>query len=231
MKYPKVLGEYQTLATLLETGKSIARFGDGEFKLMAGFDQMREPANEALAKELRRIVKKPPKDCLVGIPTLDDKGPKYLNWRQRARERFLPFLAKDVQYYSAFISRPDSAPWIRSFNYAESFVRLWKDKHVTLVAEEGTAIMRLLERTAAREQWEYLTCPHRETYAQADDLEAELRLLSPDVVLLSCGPSASCLAARLSDSMQALDVGSVGGFLLRQLYKQGSESDGRTIEE
>lgn len=225
-----VVGEYETLAELVERGISIARFGDGEFKLMAGFDQMREPANKNLAKELRRIVDEPPERCLVGIPTLDPKGPKYLNWRRRARERFLTFLSPHVQYYSAFISRPDSAPWIRSRNYAEHFVSLWKGKRVALVAEAGTAICRLLDRTAVP-GWQLFTCPHRETYQHIRALESALVTCAPDVAILSCGPAASCLAARLSDRMQALDVGSCGGFLLRELYGEGKETDDRTIEE
>jgi hypothetical protein len=224
--YPAVIGEQETIATLLE-GKSIARFGDGELKLMAGMDQMREPRNKPLGKELRTILLEPPAGCLAAVPTMDDKGPKYLNWRAH-RIRFKQFLAPGVQYYSSFITRPDSAPWIRNEAFARDFEKLWKGKRVALVAEEGTAIHRLVQRSAS--YVELFVCPHTETYARIDDLQKSVLVYDPDVALLSCGPAATCLAARLSRNMQALDVGSCGGFLLKLLYGDGAESDGRSAK-
>lgn len=226
LNWPSVINEQDTVVALLEQGKSIARFGDGELKLMAGMEQMREPANERLGKELRSILRNPPCTCLPAVPTMNVYGPKYLNWR-RHRVRFKKYLSPDVQYYSAFISRPDSAPWIRNRNFAEHFQALWKNKRVALVAEEGTAIHRLVIRTA--KYMELFVCPHSSTYEHIDDLMKSVLVYDADVAVLSCGPAATCLAARLSKHMQALDVGSCGGFLLRQLYGDGAgDGDGRS---
>lgn len=234
-RWPSVLSEYPTVA-LLQSGKSIARFGDGEMKLMAGYDQMREPANAALGKELRRVISGQVDcvaggKCLVGIPSLDEKGPKYLNW-VRHQSRFRLYLSPTVpQYVSAFVSRPDSAPWIRSKNYAEHVVSLWKNKHAVLVAENGTAIHRLLESTAKKVT--LLECKHREAYSEIDLLEQDTLATvaaGAEIAILSCGPTASCLAPRLAPKVQAIDIGSAGGFLLKMLNGKGDEGDGRTDE-
>lgn len=226
MKYPAVMSENETLYQL-ERGKSIARIGDGELKLMCGEDQMREPRNVKLAKELRDIALFGRKGLVVGIPTMDKYGPKYLNWI-RHRDRFQTMLDPRLTYGSAFISRPDSAPWINSKVYAEHFEKMWAGKRVALVAEEGTAIHRLVQRKAS--YLELFICPHRETYSQIDKLEGYVRGYDPDIALLSCGPAATCLAARLVGATQALDVGSCGGFLLKLLAgaDTAEDDDGRT---
>jgi hypothetical protein len=78
VKYPTVAGEFETVGALLK-GHSIARFGDGELKLAYAKEYLREPANDKLAAELRGSLEAPAPGCLVGIPTLDPNGPKYLN--------------------------------------------------------------------------------------------------------------------------------------------------------
>jgi hypothetical protein len=241
MSWPEIVDEQNTLAALLDTGSSIARFGDGEFKLIAGFDQMREPRNKKLGRELKDVLQNQREKLLVGIPTLDPKGPKYLNWRYRAAQRFGRYVAPGVnngmRYFSAFITRPDSAPWIYSREYAEHFVRLWKDKFPILVSEPDTAIYRLLERTASAGTFGFVACPHSETYKELDDIEHRVRQRAGAetqracVALLSCGPAATCLSARLSGTMQAIDVGSAGGFLLRLLFGKGNDDDDRTGKE
>src|SRR5689334_5478065 len=116
IEYPPVAGEFETVAKLLE-GYSIARFGDGEFKLIDGQGYFREPANEKLSAELLEVLQRPAANCLVAIPTMDPRGAKYDGWiRHQARfARIIVSVSSAlsvVKYYSAFVTRPDSAPWI-----------------------------------------------------------------------------------------------------------------------
>ncbi len=117
--YPEVRDEYATLKAL-RAGASIARIGDGELKLIHGAAAMREPANPKLARELLDILQRPVKGLLPGIPTLDPKGPKHINWLKHA-VRFCQVLVPGVTYYSAFITRPDSAPWISTNTFARGW--------------------------------------------------------------------------------------------------------------
>ena len=107
MTYPAVVGESQTLDRVV-AGASIARYGDGEFKLMRGHSIKSQRHDPRLADRLREILQGSGSSCLVGIPNIHSETPKADFWR--------PFLAyadllrPGVDYVSSFISRPDSAP-------------------------------------------------------------------------------------------------------------------------
>jgi len=214
MKYPKVHSEFDTLATLRK-GYSIARLGDGEFKMIDGKGYVREPPNPELSDELRSVLTNPHPRCIVGIPTMNPNGPKVENW-QRHEERFLRMLSPAVEYYSAFISRPDSAPWIRTQRFAKLYQSLWLDKRVVVICErKGSAFraVRIGSRSAV-----HVECPTEQAYAVIDALEAAALQPRPDIVILSCGPTATCLANRLAArGVQAIDFGSGGSFIVRLL--------------
>ena len=217
LAWPPVLNEWNTLDQL-HKGYSCSRYGDGEAALMDGAGQVREPVNAVLAAELRQILLTPHPRTLLAIPTMDPNGPKYTNWKVR-QARMLKFLQPGHSYYSAFLSRPDSAPAIRCLAYARRFVALWAGKRIALVAEPETAIHRLVQRTLADGTLAHVPCPHRQTYAQIDRIERAVVATRPDIALLSCGPAATCLANRLTHrNIQALDIGSAGGFLLHELF-------------
>jgi hypothetical protein len=214
LPWPQVLDEFATVKELA-TGKSIARFGDGEFKLIGGGAQVREPANEALGRELQHILRNPDPNCLVGIPTMNPNGPKYHSWSKHINN-FLQYIDHGRQYYSAFITRPDSAPWIFRREYAEAVQALWAGKRVSLVCERDNKIFKLVKQAAGKIL--HTECPHRETYAIIDQIEDKIIRERGEIAVLSCGPAATCLANRLaSRGVQTLDFGSMGGFMLKAL--------------
>jgi hypothetical protein len=214
--WPKVLGEEATIKRLLTDHLSLCRLGDGELKLIRGQDYVRERANNALGEELRAILAAPDPRVLVGIPTMDKRSPKYTNWRQR-QSAFLPYLSPDVSYVSAFISRPDSAPWISTETYAESVQALWQGKKVALVCEPDNKLVKVIP-SAARKVW-HIPCPSHGAYAYIDAYESQIVRGRPDIAILAHGVSATCLAHRLAcRDIQAIDLGSIGGFLARMLY-------------
>lgn len=221
--YPRVIGEVETVRKLHE-GYSLARFGDGELKLMDGGSQVREPQNFYLGLELKRVLQDPYKRVLVGIPTMDRKGPKYESW-QRHLARYCRLLSPAVTYYSSFISRPDSAPWIRTPKFAALVEKLWKGKRVALVCENDETKIHRIVRLSASELI-HIPCPHTETYSVSSEIVSSVLLAKPQIAILSAGPAATCMAQRLAVcGVQAIDIGSAGGFLLAQLT--GEEEDGK----
>ena len=214
--WPAVIDEYATVEKLHE-GYSIARFGDGEAALMHGKGQVREEPNRHLKDELRRVFSTPHPDCLVAIPTMHPKGAKYQNWMKR-QGRFLSLLDAERAYYSAFISRPDSAQWIRSATYCLRLEHLWAGKRRAVVCEKDVAIFRLMRKAPG--EMVHVECPHTHTYAQLDVIQRHIEAVNPDIALLSCGPAATCLANRLAGvGIQAIDVGSMGKFMMDELYE------------
>lgn len=213
-QYPPVIGEFDTIRQVVQ-GKSLARFGDGELKMAYGASYMRENGNESISRELRVAIRNTDPRCIVGIPTLDPRGPKYKNWI-RHRQRFKNLLSPKVEYYSAFVSRPDSAPWISSREYANLVVSIWKGKNVVVVSEPANSLLALVRASARNVA--HIECPHRDAYQHISDFEQRVHALKPDVAILSIGVTATCLAYRLAlGGMHAVDLGSAGGFLLKLL--------------
>ena len=215
VSYPKVISEIDTVR-MLQAGYSISRFGDGEFKMMDGAGYVREPPNKNLAHEMREILRKPPETLLRAIPTMDPAGPKYPTWKKH-RERFSGMLrGSKGAFYSAFISRPDSAPWIRTREFAEEYVKVWRGKRVALLCEEESKALTLVRRTAG--EYEHIPCPSHKAYRHIDEYEKKIVDFAPEVAILSCGMTATCLAARLARrGIQAIDFGSGGKYLLELL--------------
>lgn len=216
MIYPKVHDEFETIRVLAR-GNSIARFGDGELKVVYGAGYVREKANPKLTAEIYEVLVDPIPYCVVGIPTMDLDGPKIESWL-RHQDRFLKVINLEMDYYSAFITRPDSAPWIYNTDYALSVQKLWEGRSVTVVCEPKSKLFTAVKMTA--KSIRHVKCPHEGAYLVIDALEKEIIKKPADVVLLSIGVTATCLAARLARrGIQALDLGSSGGFILRLLQE------------
>jgi len=214
--YPTVQNELTTIQKILDDGVSLSRFGDGEIKLIDGGAQVREPKNGKLGAELAEVLVDNDPRLIVGIPTMDPMGPKIKNWEGR-RPRFLPHLSPDVKYYSSFVSRPDSAPWISSQEYAQKVCDIWRNKRVTIVCEEHSKLLTVLRKTC-KEKLDWVKCPSHEAYKQISEYQNYILRGRSDVTILSHGPSATCLARRLAHhDRQCVDLGSVGGFLLKML--------------
>jgi hypothetical protein len=215
-----VQDEWRTLSELTTNGKSIARFGDGEFKMMDGAGYVREPPNKKLAAELRNILRHPHPNCLVAIPTMDPAGAKVRSWL-RHRDRFARILRKShvKDFYSAFISRPDSAQWIRTREFALEFAKLWADKRVAVLCENESGTLRAIDAVKVTELY-HVVCPSHEAYKRIDEFEQEIAKYKPQVAILSCGMTATCLANRLTKrGIQAIDFGSGGSFIAKLLME------------
>jgi hypothetical protein len=218
--YPKVAGEVDTIRKICK-GFSIARFGDGEVKMIEKHVYTREliPV-PALSAELRQVIEQPHEKCLIGIPTMDPKGTKYQNW-QRHIPRFCKYFREGDgrSYYSALITRPDCGVWMESREYYEQVIRIWADKkRIAIVSEASSKLLSCVRET---HEVVHIECPMYGAYACIDSLEKQVVEAKPDLALLSVGPTATCLANRLSKrGLQAVDLGSIGGFLLR--WKSGA---------
>lgn len=210
MTWPTVLGEFETIERVLQ-GWSLSRFGDGELKIMHGAGYVRESANEQLTAELRETFARPSTRCLVAIPTLDPAGPKYDNWT-RHQARFELLLDPVRVYGSAFVTRPDSAPWINARDYALKVQRIWEGKRAVVVCEKSGSMIKTV-RLGARHAT-HLSCPRHGAFGRIGVLERNILELAPDVAILSVGPTASILANRLAGhGVHAVDLGSAGQFL------------------
>lgn len=225
MKYPKsCLTEAETVERAL-AGESLSRFGDGEFNLALGRNCQSQWANPKLAAELRQILLQAPKGCLPCLPYPFPASPKRANWLKF--EKYDLQLGKQ-QFGSAFITRPDSSPWIDTAEYWDRVTDFWRGKDVTLVLGSMRSLKpdALPEAANVRAIWG----TYRDAYGVEKMLPNDARnhpnaLRSIDeimeavgtpghTVLLCLGATATVMAARLTErGVHAVDLGHIGLFM------------------
>lgn len=207
-RWPHVVGEEESLRRVLD-GMSLARFGDGEFNLCFGHKIKSQPHHATLSTRLRAILLDSGR-CAVGIPNLMASTKPF--WDRYRGEKYVKLFAPHRVYLSAFISRPDSAPWIHTPLYWRAIEDLWRDQDVTLVRGSDKSLTPSLMTAAASVR--DVRCPPQDAWRDYDALLG--RIGTPRRALLCCGPTATVLAVDLcARGVHAIDVGHVGMWLRR----------------
>lgn len=211
MRYPAVLDEATTLHGAV-LGKSMARFGDGELKLALGRDAKSQAADPALAKALRQVLKDTVGPALVCIPNIGrSDGVKEAFWKQYRTRQYVGLYRMEGIYGSAFVTRPDSAPYIQTPAYWRLLREVWRGQDVVLV-RGSTKSLVAGELTGARSV-EEVVGPRQHAWAASGELLARLRG-EKRRVLLCLGATATVLAWRLAhEGVHAFDLGHVGMFM------------------
>ncbi len=219
MEYPFVFDEHKTLLAILD-GKSIARFGDGEIKLMLGKDCVSQKKNIFLGGELSRVLNDHNPNCIIGIPNIRDDTPNIEFWGKYRDDKYSRFYSQNIQYYSSFITRPDNAPWINTAEYWDEVKKLWAGKRILLVTGGRSSALRDDTMPEAKDVFT-LFGPETDAYERIDGLQIRIEGMAKDFdsVILCLGATATCLAYRLSrNGIHALDLGHIGMFY-RRFYK------------
>lgn len=205
MRYPEVLSEQRTLELVL-SGRSLARYGDGEFNLCRARNAKAQAFDPSLQARLQMGLRDSG-ECLIGIPNLQSNTPKADFWQKYAG--FASYLG-DQPYGSAFVTRPDSAPWIDTPEYWALVESLWIGQDITLVrgGRHGLTAADLVGASRVRE----VIAPAVNAWTDYHDL---LELVGrPSRVLLCLGPTATVMARDLSAyGVHAIDLGHIGLFL------------------
>ncbi len=211
--YPHVLPELETMR-LVASGRSIARYGDGELKMAGRAAGIKSQCwHTDLQQRLVEILKASG-DCLVGIPNIHSDTPKTEFW---PKYKWASELLVDREYVSSFITRPDSAPWINTPEYWDLLESLWKDKDITLVRGSSKSLVADDLIGSARSVREILA-PRQHAWAEYESLLE--RIGTPDRVLICLGPTATVMAVDLcAKGVHAIDLGHVGMF--RRKHERG----------
>lgn len=211
---PKAISEAATLEAA-HTGLNLARFGDGELKLATGRDAKSQEFDPQLQHALKAILRDRSWPGLACIPRIDRRSPKLKLWESYARPPYLALYDQLAPYGSAFITRPDSAPWIDTPEFWARITDLWRDRDVVLVRGSSKSLQahELTEALSVHE----IIAPRQHAWAAHRDLIAQLRN-EQRRVLLCLGATATVLAYWLAvhHQVNAIDLGHVGMFMRRE---------------
>ena len=207
------LGFEDTLRRLIDGTTSLARFGDGEFlsMLRPGYDLYFQRTTPELSAELRSIWTMQNLDAdslLLGFPD-SSRGPYRSDIWANAWPDLRLITRTDITYGNTHVTRPRYFSRLGERG-VDLWRRVWADKSICVVAGTGSRFLPIAElfdsaATVVRED-----APPTNAYAHVDALEQRLLGVPADIFLLSLGPTATVLAARLSRRGRiAIDVGHI----------------------
>lgn len=219
-EYPKVMSTAETLKEIL-SGKSIARFGEGELQLIMGMGLREINGREyqvydkELSTRLKKIIKSPTKYCVIAINNFCDKwvdrkidGEKF-SWRQTFWltywRKLKGIYKKGYTYGRAEISRVS----VFRENNVEDIKKIWNKRKVLFVVGNNSHFIyekRLFDNIKSAKM---LVVPGKSSFNKYDSILDTIMTFDKEyLILLALGPCATVLAYDLSNKgYQALDIG------------------------
>ncbi len=233
IKYRKdklnILNSEETIKKILDGGYSIARFGEGEFELMlhSDMDLGFQKRNPQLAECLKSTMANKNSSLLLCIPyplndifgrTKHSRSFWYYWGKNRDQHNRIVDLIKelngkdyifgDTQITRPYIAyqTPDNAKKIFPM-----LKQLWDDRDILFVEGEKTRLGVGNDLFDNARSIKRVLCPATNAFDKYSEiLDSVCKVLRGELVLLALGPTATVLAADLSDrGIQALDLGHV----------------------
>lgn len=228
-EYPTVMSTTETLEKLINEHKSIARFGDGEFKMVISYLDGEKQEN-SLSEKLNEILSTPTESCITAIAKYHDEfddTPNYKNgfsywenyWLENG-EKFKKIFLKDYTYGCSTITRSS----VFKENPLSKVKELWNNKKVLFVIGDGSHWVdepRLFDNIA---QKEYLITKSENTFDEYDNIISGIRKYDKDwLIMAALGATATVLAYELSkEGYQVIDVGHLPNCYLQAIGERQS---------
>ena len=221
MQKPRVMSSRQTAEYILKHKCSVARYGDGEYRLMRwkkdiGF----QPGSKELSERLYDVLRNPPPELLVCVPDVFDSLRKFnqrsrLFWQHFDRKEFAKELYKihkkkyrygNAQFTRIYIEYGDD-------RYVAELLPLikknWDGRDILLVEGAQTRFgvgNDLLDNAGSVVR---ILAPAVNAFSKYDEILSAIRQEAEDrLILLALGPTATVLACELCRlGFWAIDIG------------------------
>lgn len=219
-KEPDILGTIQSIRRLTE-GKSIARFGDGEFKLIFGKSLNFQEHDLILAKRLLEVLQSDEANLEIGLPkvfgSLKDYEVKSARfWRaylSTNRKAILELVRNDKVYCNSTMTRFWSG-YRDKTNVPEiinAFKGIWNNRELVFVEGELTRMGVGNDLFDNAKSIRRILCPAKNAWGRYEQILEEIRNRAwnkDTIFILALGPTATVLAYDLAKiKIQAIDLG------------------------
>ncbi|NLL79126.1 MAG: DUF1792 domain-containing protein [Clostridiales bacterium] len=222
--YPNIVSGDVAIREIVEKGKSLARFGDGEISIIAGIERAKfQKVDEKLADRLKEVLHSRQEDLLIGIADNYGSLDRYCyGAAQGIRSYMTPetrklheqLLETDRIYYDAYVTRPyilyedrfTDAP-AKRFKKLQS---IWEKRNIIMVEGAKTRFGVKNDFLSNVESVRRILGPAENSFDRYGEiLEAVLKnAKEKDLVLIAMGPCAGVLAYDLcKKGIQAVDIG------------------------
>jgi len=247
LPFPKIISNEDTLDLLINSGKSIVRYGDGEFHMLGKTEDIGfQVINIDLSQRLKEILVSDNPNCIIALP-IGLNAVKGFNpvgeyfWKQFIvfhYRKYIQYFDFKKTYASANVTRPymDFKDHSSTQKFFDRMKVLWNDKKILIVEGEMSKLgvgndlfanSKSIHRVITLSQNAYKIYPQL--------LEACQALVKDyDLILVSLGPTATVLAYDLCDfGTQIIDIGHVD--LEYEWFVRGEKEkvpiDGKHINE
>jgi len=218
-EYPKVYSEEQSLERLIQGGKSIARFGDGEFKLIIGERHKSfQDVNETLNRRMLEVLRSSHPNVLVAIHPVNDFDSLGRIWQKfiiRIGSEVLGLLDSERIYDSTgLFHRLPTGSRAEFMQRVELIKSLWAGRKVVIVVGKGSRFHFEYELFDNVESVDYVYGPSKNAFSEYERIMTEIRSYdkSSYLFLLVLGPTATVMAHELGcEGFQAIDFGQMPG--------------------
>lgn len=206
----KQLGFLESVHAIAQERKSLARFGDGEFRLMyrSEFSIKFHRNSPALMEALREVLTNPSENTLVGMPHAFFGT----HWSTVYAEvwNFVEPLASNLdRCVNSHITRPVFFE-LYGKDAVSAWRSVWENRDATIVTGEGSrfglhpALFNNLGKTTE------LFSTSTDAYNDLERIVQQIEDAGNDLALLSLGPAATIAADMLARrGIQALDIGHI----------------------
>lgn len=220
-KKPKVLSCTETLDELVNSNKSICRYGDGEFNIIFGESIPFQKYDVNLQKRLKDILISNDSNILCGIPdvfgSLDNHNPdhskfwyKYLYYN---RDKIYKIIDLNKCYADTGVSRSylEYLPSIDHDEFFEELKDLWKNKNIVIVEGNGSRLGVGNDLFNSAKSIKRILCPSKNAFSKYSEiLNNCISCDKESLFIIALGPTATVLAYDLSKKgFRALDFGHV----------------------
>lgn len=217
----KVQNMEDTIEELLNTNKSLVRFGDGEIVVLKGRNIDFQQSNAEISEGLKRIIAYSYDGLMVALPQMFEGVEQYRPqsgqfWKEHlliSRKVYHEYCNKNKVYGNAFFSRfyyaymdkQKCSEWIAKIKL------LWKDKNVIIV--EGVTSHNGVDNDLFEEakSIERIICPATNAMSSYKEIIEACKACSKDsLFLLSVGITAKFLAEDLYlNGYRVIDIGNL----------------------
>ncbi len=216
MKQPKIYNLDETLNLILNTQKSLARFGDGEINIIQGKDCIYQKYDKKLAERLKEILTTSQENLIIGInywyfhyinyEELDDVSKNFSLYKMPLfRNELLKYIDFEKQYCDANISTLK----IDKENYYEKFKNVWKEKEIVVVACKNAIDALQYNIFDCAAGIDYVFVPNINSFEKYDEVYSKVtNFEKTKLIILMAGPLSKVLASDLTYlGYRALDLG------------------------
>ena len=211
----------ETIDALLDSDKSLVRFGDGEIILIEGIASVTQQGNADLGKRLAEVLQSDDERLLVAVYDVFEgmnqlHKASQLFWKKhllKFRKYYNKYCSPKRVYYNTFMSRcyysmQDRTQCVKWFDKIQD---IWKDKDIVVVEGQQTHNGVGNDLFIRAHQVERVICPSRNAYDKYQEILNQCLTYDKDkLFLLSIGATAKPLAYDLvQKGYRVIDIGNL----------------------